>query len=892
MKEIPKTFEARQYEDTLYKLWETSGFFAPDPNPQKKPYAILMPPPNATGTLHLGHATMLALEDILIRYKRMQGFAALWVPGTDHAGIATQSVVEKKLQEGGIHHPRETLGREQLLKKIREFVETSKKTIRNQVRKMGASCDWSRERYTFSEEMNHAVNTLFQMMHEDGLIYRGDRIVNWDPKMQTTVADDEVEYLEEKTAFYTFKYGPFEISTARPEPKFGDKYVVVHPKDPRYKKYKHGDQFECEWLEGKVTGTLIKDEAVDPNFGTGAMIITPWHDTADFEIAERHGLKKVPIIDLNGKLLPIAGKFAGLSIEEARPLVVKRLIEKGLMLKIEKDYVHNIAVNYRGKGVLEPQIMKQWFIDVNKKVVQWKGKKLSIKAVLQKVVRQKMIQIIPERFEKIYFHWIDNLRDWCISRQIWWGHRIPVWYCVGDKACLLPCKNPIVSATSLKKCPHCKSSNVVQDGDTLDTWFSSALWTFSTLGWPRKTSDLLRFTPSDLMETGYDILFFWVARMILASTYALRKTDFSEGKSIPFKTVYLHGLIRDIHGKKMSKSRPETCIDPLDMIEKYGTDAVRLSLVIGSTPGNDMRLYEEKIAGYRNFVNKIWNGARYVMLNLRNGHDKKIYLRKLRRADKWILFRLNEIIEKVTKQLDQHQFSEAGLTIYDFFWGEYCDWYLEMSKIHKNEAVLKHVLKTSLILLHPFMPFVTEAIWQNLDSASLLMVESWPRPNRKYEFYKESDEMDRILELITALRTLRAESGVDATKKIHAIILGHEDTDLVRDKEAIIKRLANLGQLDIFPEGEKIEKALATFVGDIEIYLPLADLIDVEAEKKRLTEEIEELERYFFHLDRKLTDKQFVKNAPQEIVQKERKKLEEAERKRAKLQKQWEHLGS
>ncbi len=873
MKEIPKAYTAKDHENSIYKMWEDSGAFAPSDDMSKEPYSIMMPPPNATGTLHLGHATMLAIEDILIRYKRMQGYAALYLPGTDHAAIATESVVIKKLQDDGMKDPRAELGRDGLLEEIKKFVEKSKSTIRNQVRKMGTSCDWSRERYTFSDDMNRAVTEFFMMMYEDGLIYRGGRIVNWDPKMQTTVADDELEYVEEKIPFYTFKYGPFEISTARPETKFGDKYVVMHPDDKRYKQYKNGDTFEAEWINGKVTATVIKDEAVDPEFGTGVMTITPWHDATDFEIAQRHKLDREQVIGLDGNLLEVAGEFAGMSIAKARPLIVKKLEEKGLLVKVQEDYVHNVAVSYRGKGVVEPQIMKQWFVDVNKPAIDWKGAKLSIKEVLQDVVRSQMVRIVPDRFEKIYFHWIDNLRDWCISRQIWWGHRIPVWY-KGDE---------------MKVQADSPGAGWSQDEDTLDTWFSSQLWTFSTLGWPEKTQDLLRFTPSNVLETGYDILFFWVARMILGSTYALRKSGFAEEKSIPFKDVYLHGLIRDIHGKKMSKSRPETCIDPLDMIEKYGTDAIRLSLVIGSTAGNDMRLYEEKIAGYRNFVNKIWNGSRFVMMNL-DGNDE-IDLATLSRADKWILSRLNEIIEQVSGHLDNYRLSEAGLTVYDFFWGEYCDWYLEISKVLKNPAVLKHVLKTSLALMHPFMPFVTEAIWQELCPGEMLMIADWPKVNPAHNFPAEADEMGRIMDTIAAIRVLRAESGVEAAKKIHAILIAHEDCALIQDKAEVIKRLANLGQLDILENGEKIEKSLTSFVGDIEIYLPLADLIDFDAEKKRIAKEITELESYFSNLEKKLSNKGFVDKAPEEIIKKEREKMVETEQKLEKLKKQLEELG-
>ncbi len=885
MKEIAKAYEAAKFEDKIYKEWEKSGAFsaAGGIGAKKPPFSIMMPPPNATGTLHLGHATMLALEDALVRYKRMCGFDTLYLPGTDHAAIATQSVVEQKLQNEGIKNPRLELGREGLLSEIRKFVEVSKGTIKNQIRKMGTSCDWTREKYTFSDEMNVAVNELFRMMYEDGLIYRGGRIVNWDPNMQTTVADDELEYSEEKTKFYYFQYGPVVISTARPETKFMDKVIVVHPNDKRYKKL-IGKEFDVEWIEGKVKAKVIADKCIDMNLGTGAMTITPAHSQADFDIAQKHGLDAPQIIDFDGKILSsVSKKFGGMPISEAREKIVKLLDKKGLLVKVDENYIHNVAQNYRGKGIIEPQIMKQWFVDVNKKVISWKGKKLSIKQVLQDTVKSGMIKIIPENFEKIYFHWIDNLRDWCISRQIWWGHRIPVWYCIGEDHCNLECKNPIYSAKPLKKCPYCGTAKVEQDPDTLDTWFSSGLWTFSTLGWPKKTEDLMRFTPSDVLETGYDILFFWVARMILMSTYALRKSGFPEEKSIPFKNVYLHGLIRDIHGKKMSKSRPETCIDPLDMIAKYGTDAVRLSLMIGSTPGNDMRLYEEKIGGYRNFVNKIWNGSRFVMMNL--DENSKLDAKTFSRADKWILTRLNGIIKKVTKNLDNYQFSEAGTTIYDFFWGDYCDWYVEMSKVTKNSAVLKYVLETSLKLMHPFMPFVTEAVWLQLNS-KLLISESWPEINKKFNFESESEELEMIIEVVTAIRSLRAESKVDATKKIHAIVYAHEDLKLIEEKAEIIKRLANLGNLEISKDGEKIDKAISTFVKDIEIYLPLADLIDFEVEKIRIQKEIENLENFLKTIQTKLNNPGFVKNAKPEVIEQEKNKEKEATQKLKKLTEQ------
>jgi len=602
---LPKAYDPKAVEDRIYAMWEDSSAFTADNASEKESFTVSMPPPNATGQLHLGHVVMLALEDIFIRFERMQGKEALWLPGTDHAAIATESVVIKKLQEEGIGDPRAELGREELIKRIMKFVESSQGTIRSQIRKMGASCDWSRERYTMDPSVSRCVNEVFVKMYNYGLIYRGNRIVNWDPVMQTTVSDDEIEYIEEQAPFYTFQYGPFQIGTARPETKFGDKYGVMHPDDDRYAKYKNGEQFECEWINGTITATIIKDPVIDPEFGTGCMTITPWHDHVDFDLAQRHNLEGEQIIDFEGRLLSVAGEFEGMLIEEARPKIVEKLDKKGLLVSTDETYVHRIAVSYRGKGKVEPQVREQWFIDVNKQVVLWNKKKMSLKEVMQDVIRNKDIAIIPERFEKVYFHWIDNLRDWCISRQIWWGHRIPVWYKGGET---------YVGTTAPE------GDGWEQDPDTLDTWFSSGLWTWSTLVDPqcaedqslslqdllKKSSDFQKFHPTMVMETGYDILFFWVARMILMTTYATGQ--------IPFKTVYLHGLVRTREGKKMSKSDPATCIDPLAIIPKFGADALRLSMIVGQSPGNDFRLYEEKIGGYRNFINKLWNASRFVLM--------------------------------------------------------------------------------------------------------------------------------------------------------------------------------------------------------------------------------------------------------------------------------------
>ncbi len=902
--EIEKAYEAKKYEDKIYQQWHRSGIFTPKVNKDKEKFSIALPPPNATGKLHLGHATMLAIEDIMIRHKRMEGKEALWIPGTDHAAIATQSVVEKQLQDQGIKNPRQELGRKKLLEEIKKFVENSKDNIRGQMRKMGASCDWSREKYTLDEDMNHAVNTFFKYMYEDGLIYRGGRIVNWDPKMQTTVADDELEYLEENAEFYYFQYGPVVIGTARPETKFLDKIVVVHPKDKRYKEL-IGKEFETEWIEGKIKSKVIADECIDMKMGTGAMTITPAHSLVDFELAEKYKLESHQIIDFEGNIRKdVSKEFGGMPIAEARKKIVAKLEAKGLLVKVEKNYKHNVAVNYRGKGKIEPQIMKQWFIDVNKRVIDWKGQKLSIKEVLQDTVKSKMIKIVPSRFEKTYFHWIDNLKDWCISRQIWWGHQIPIWYKVSEEQLNKFKKHKDASSMILNVLdidgeikysteePQSKGP-WIQDPDTLDTWFSSALWTFATLGWPEKTEELKYFHPTDVLETGYDILFFWVARMILASTYVLRRDKFSEEESIPFKTVYLHGLIRDRNGQKMSKSNPETCIDPLDMIDKYGADALRLSLVIGSTPGNDMRLYEEKIAGYRNFINKIWNASRFALMNVQKTDLEQEFEPGMIKsfADKWVLTRLQELIKDVDKEMKNYRLSDAGTKIYNFIWSQYCDWYLEICKgEHKNPAVLLHVLKTSLKLLHPFVPFVSEKIWELLSPKTQLIAQSWPKADKKLIFKEESEAMEAIHEVISGIRSVRAELNVEAGKKIHAVIYGGTHSEAIESKRESLMRLARLESLTVEKTGPKIPQAQFILIKDIEVYLPMKDLIDPAKEGKRLEKEISSKKELVEMLSKKLANKGFVKNAPAELVAREEEKLQNEKINIKKLEKQLAEL--
>lgn len=728
---IPEIFlspyDPQNHEDGLYAMWENSGYFNPDKcvedgiaDPDTEPFSIVLPPPNVTGTLHMGHASMLAIEDILVRYHRMQGKRTLWIPGTDSAALATQSKVEgiiykqEKLR-------RDELGREELLKRIDAFAEESKDTIIGQTKKMGSSMDWSRYAFTLDEKRYAAVMEAFIRMYKDGLIYRGARSVNWDPAMQTTVSDDEVDHEERNSPFYYFKYGPFTIGTVRPETKFGDKYVVMHPDDKRYAEYKHGQQIDVEWINGPITATIIKDEAADPEMGTGVMTITPWHSAIDLEIAERHNLDKEQIIDERGLLLPIAGEFAGQHIKKAREAIIAKMTEKGLVEKIDDKYVHNIAVNSRGGGTIEPQIKEQWFIDVNKEFTMGpsevpgtkEGDTVTLKQLMIKSVENSGITIFPERFERVYYHWIKNLHDWCISRQIWYGHRIPAWF--KDSEVKVQVESP--------------GEGWEQDPDTLDTWFSSGLWTMSTLGWPEKTEDFKNYHPTSVIETGYDILFFWVARMILMTTYFTGQ--------VPFKNVYLHGLVRDAKGKKMSKSIGNT-LDPLDMIAKFGADATRLSLIVGAAPGNDMPLSEDKVRAYKKFANKLWNISRFTLTSI-DGADwnKKPTLSE---RDQEILTELKAVVSAVSTDIEKFSLYLSAEKAYHYVWHELADKILEESKLiiagedatakFARQYVLKECLVTSLKILHPFMPFITETIWQELPKSlkdrEILMVAKWP----------------------------------------------------------------------------------------------------------------------------------------------------------------------
>ncbi len=862
---LSKVYEPAEYEAMIYQLWERSGAFKADPTSSKEKFSIAMPPPNETGTLSIGHSLFLTLQDILARYNRLQGKDVLWLPGTDHAALAVNAIIEKKLAAEGTD--KHEIGREEFLNKTREFVSESRGTMLGQMRAMGASADWSRLRYTLDPALTRAVSEVFVKMYNDGLIYRGNRIVNWDPNLETNVSDDEVEYREETAELYTFKYGPFEITTARPETKFADKYVVMHPEDKRFAKYKHGDTFEAEWINGKITGTIIKDKAIDPSFGTGVMTITPWHSHIDFEIAERHNLDKVQVIDFKGKLLPIAGEFEGMSIAEARPKIVEKLKAKGLLIKTQKDYVHNIAVNERGKGIIEPQIRLQWFIDVNKQVVKWHGKTLSLKQVLQTVIREKEIELLPQRFEKTYFHWIDNLRDWCISRQIWWGHRIPAWYrtdASGELETYVGMQPPDEDGAE-------GWHEWEQDPDTLDTWFSSALWTWSTLIDPTLAEDLSltldeileqspdfqAYHPTSVMETGWDILFFWVARMILSTTYAT--------KQIPFKTVYLHGMIRAEDGKKMSKSRPESIIDPLAVIPDYGTDALRMALIWGNAPGQDMSWNWQKIESTRNFANKLWNIARYVEDIIGDTYTKEDKLKIETSADNWILTKLQQSADKISNDLNNFRFSEAFDTLYHTVWNDFADWYIEASKASPNKEVLAYSLEIILKIAHPFAPFVTETIWQTLDleGDSLLIASSWPEV--KAGSRQETADFEAIKAVVSEVRAITRNLGLNKPK------LQHMDSELIKNNSDLIMKLARLGSIT----SSKIRSGLKLTQSGEDCWLD----IDEETAKNYLTKLEEKQSQEALSVNRltaRLNNKSYTENAPTKLVEETKRQLEES----------------
>lgn len=855
---LPKAYEAKDIETEIYKQWEKGGYFEPKRS-SGAPFVISLPPPNATGTLHIGHAMMLAVEDLMIRYHRLRGDETLWLPGTDHAAIATQNVVEKKIwaEEKKDRHQ---IGREELLKKIQQFVEGSRATIRSQLRRMGSSLDWSRERFTLDEGLSRVVRMVFKMMYDDGLIYRGDRIVNWCTRCQTTLADDEVEYTEKTTPFYHFKFGPFSIGTVRPETKLGDKYVVVHPDDKRYKKY-HGMKKMIPWIDGEVEMTVIADESAEIETGSGAMTITPAHSFVDFETAQKHGLEiKGNIIGTDGKLTENAGKFAGISVREAREKFVQILQEKGLVEKIDEDYKHNLSVCYRCDTPVEPLISKQWFVNVNKPVKRLGGKTLRERAI--EAVKNGEIKIIPERFTKIYLHWMDNLHDWCISRQIWYGHQMPVWY---------RHKSETDGIEIYVGVDAPDGEGWEQDPDTLDTWFSSGLWTFSTLlkqdavaadidSW-RKVSPDLKYHPTSVLETAYDIFFFWVARMILMTTYAMNE--------VPFKNVYLHGLVRDEKGRKMSKSLGNV-IDPVDMIDKYGADPVRLSLVIGIAPGNDSRLNEEKIAGYRNFVNKLWNISRYILMNTKPTTDKP---EPKTMADKWIMSEFNELKTSVTNHIENYRFSAAGEELYEFTWSKLADWYVEFAKEEGGgkDAILRSILRELLIMWHPYTPYVTEHIWGKLDEKEMLIVQAWP----KVQKVDPSEDFKPVLQAITAAREMKQALGLKNNENLDTPIFTNN-----RKPFGDLKIISGISGTT-FSFADSIPNNVTKRVLDqATVYTTVSPSQERIAQAAK---ETSELEKYIATLRARLADTDFRSRAPAAIINKEEERLKEAEERLKKL---------
>jgi valyl-tRNA synthetase len=866
MQDFPKNYASQAVEEGLYKCWEEAGVFTPDrlPDRNKKgePYCIMMPPPNRTGTLHMGHATMLAVQDVLIRFHRLRGRKTWWIPGTDHAAISTQVKVEQILIKEGMKDPRRELGREGFLEKVREFAEKSANTIRYQTRMMGSSCDWSNERYTLDEPRNRAVNEVFKLMFEDGIIERGYRIVNWDPQFQTTLSDDEVLAKPVKAKLYTFKYDanfPIVISTTRPETKFGDTAVAVHPEDERYKQYV-GKVFAPVFCGKQLEIKIVADACVDPGFGTGALGVTPAHAVIDEEIAQRHTLQAVQVIGTDGRLLPVAGEmFTGKTITEARELIEQQLQASGLLVSVE-EIDQNLPIAERGGAPVEQLPMRQWFVRVNKPFTlrqdtlgRWKkGEKATLKELMQHSVQSGQTKIVPDRFFKTYFHWIDNLRDWCISRQIWFGHRIPVWYRDAD----------------MKYSETSPGEGWVQDPDTLDTWFSSGMWTFSALGWPNaeEWEKNKIFHPTSVLETGYDIIFFWVARMILMSTYVLGE--------VPFKDVYLHGLVRDEQGRKMSKSLGNV-LDPLEVIPKYGTDAVRLSLLMGTTPGQDVKLSEGKIEGLKLFANKLWNISRFITMQM---EDETSSLETL--ADQWLKTRLAEVVNSVTKKIEGYQFSSAAEELRDFTWSELADWYLEIAKVEKGKsAILRETLKTVLILWHPFMPFVTEEIWRLVGYEGLLALAEWPALPVVAGGQGVLEAFTGLQAIVTDIRRVRAEQGVEAGKQLECVIKATPTLRHVIDRNGEwIKRMAGLNALLC---GEELPEGWETLAsGQTMLALNLDAAIDHEAEREKAAKELKDVEAYLVSLEQKLANQEFTSKAPAKVIDDMKRKQTEAQAKR------------
>ena len=859
MKELSKTYDPSIVEKRIYDMWVEKGCFKGVRDPEKKPFTIVIPPPNVTGQLHLGHAFDETLQDALIRVKRMQGYAALWVPGTDHAGIATQIKVEEMLRKEG--KTRYDLGREKFIELVWDWKKKYGGRIVEQLKSLGSSCDWDRERFTMDEGCSRAVREVFVSLYEKGLIYKGNRIINWCPKCTTALSDAEVEYEEKPGKLWNIRYPVKDsdeyvvVATTRPETMLGDTGVAVHPDDERYT---HLVGKTCILpLVGREI-PIIADEYVEREFGTGCVKMTPCHDPNDFEVGKRHGLEEILILDGDAKIIN-GGKYNGLDRYEARKVIVEDLEKGGYLVSIE-DHIHNVGTCYRCGTDVEPITSAQWFV---------KMKPLAKEAI--RVVEEGEIKFVPDRFSKTYMNWMNGVRDWCISRQLWWGHRIPAWYCAD-------CGHVTVSREDAVKCEKCGSANIKQDEDVLDTWFSSALWPFSTPGWPDKTEDLAYFYPTSVLVTGYDIIFFWVARMIFSGMEHM--------KEVPFRTVLFHGLIRDANGKKMSKSAGNG-IDPIEMIEKFGADALRINIITGNSPGNDMRFYLERCEAMRNFANKIWNASRFVMMNLKGSEEG--LPAELALEDKWILSKLNALIKEVTDNIERFELGIAATKLYDFIWDSFCDWYIELTKPRLNSGdeaaadgarkVLKYTLIQILKLLHPFMPFITEEIYQGLcadesGEAEPLMIQPWPTFDAALDFPSDEADMESLMEAIKAVRALRAEKNVPPSKK-PAMIVVTEKPEIFGKGEAFLKKLAYAGEVTLASETPADAASMAAAVtSDAHIYIPLAELIDVEAEIKRVEKELAAGKTNLERLTAKLNNQGFVSKAPEQVVAAEREKAE------------------
>jgi valyl-tRNA synthetase len=862
-KNIAKTYDPKEFEDRLYSEWLEKGYFTPEIDENKKPYTIVMPPPNITGQLHLGHAFDNTLQDVLIRWKRMQGFAALWLPGEDHAAIATEVRVEKSLEKQGLF--KKQMGREKFLEKTWEWTNEYRATIKNQFMKMGVSCDWTREAFTMDENLNKAVREVFVRLYNKGLIYQGNRIINWCPKCMTAISDAEIEYSEKEGNFWHIKYpvkGSDEyvvIATTRPETMLGDVAVAVNPEDERYM-HLIGKTLLLPLTNREIP--IIADSYVDKEFGTGCVKITPAHDPNDFEVGQRHNLDKVVVMNEDGTMNHLAGKYQGMDRYVARKAMIDDLKELGLLEKIQ-EHNHNVGSHDRCGTVVEPLLSKQWFV---------KMKPLAEPAI--KVVREGDIQFVPERFSKVYFNWMENIQDWCISRQLWWGHRIPVWYCDD-------CGEITVSSDDPTTCSKCSSEKLRQDNDVLDTWFSSALWPFSTLGWPEKTADLKYFYPTDVLVTGYDIIFFWVARMVFSGMEQMGE--------IPFKYVLVHGLIRDSQGRKMSKSLGNG-IDPLEVIEQYGADALRFTIATGNSPGNDMRFYMERVEASRNFANKIWNASRFVLMNLDDSLAEK-YKGEVKNyrnaADKWILSKLNTVVSEVTENLNKFEIGIAAQKVNDFIWNELCDWYIELVKPRlygddeKSKAAaqdtLVEVLVSSLKLLHPFMPFITEEIFQHVTKESpSITIAKWPEYSAENTFEAEVKMIEHVIEAIRSIRNIRSEMNVPNSRKAKLMIIPslNEARDAFEEGKMYFEKLASASEVMFITKTEVPEDAVSTVISGGEIFMPLDDLIDKQKEIDRLTKEKEKLEKEVERVVKKLSNQGFVAKAPESVITEEKEKQE------------------